>query len=101
MPAPTYTPDNEAKIETVNKILTASSGNDAAFPKTVVKGIWDNAMHAPSSRSSLAPSPSPSTAPPSRSPSASPPLESSRRQASSPSPPSPPRLRRSRPSRLP
>lgn len=45
MPAPTYTPDNEAKIETVNKILTASSGNDAAFPKTVVKGIWDNAMH--------------------------------------------------------
>ena len=45
MPAPTYTPDNEAKIETVNKILTAASGNDAAFPKTVVKGIWDSAMH--------------------------------------------------------
>lgn len=45
MPAPTYTPDNEAKIETVNKILTTNSGNEAAFPKTVVKGIWDNAMH--------------------------------------------------------
>lgn len=44
MPAPAYNPDNEAKIETVSKILSANSGNEAAFPKTVVKGIWDNAM---------------------------------------------------------
>lgn len=45
MPAPAYNPDNEAKIETVSKILGANSGNEAAFPKTVVKGIWDNAMN--------------------------------------------------------
>lgn len=44
MPAPAYNPDNEAKIETVSKILGANAGNEAAFPKTVVKGIWDNAM---------------------------------------------------------
>lgn len=45
MPAPAYNPDNEAKIETVSKILGANAGNEAAFPKTVVKGIWDNAMN--------------------------------------------------------
>ena len=45
MPAPAHESDAvEAKIETVDKILKANAGNDAAFPKTVVKGIWDNVL---------------------------------------------------------
>lgn len=45
MPAPAHESDAvEAKIETVDKILKANAGNEAAFPKTVVKGIWDNVM---------------------------------------------------------
>lgn len=45
MPAPAHESDAvEAKIETVDKILKATAGNDAAFPKTVVKGIWDNVL---------------------------------------------------------
>ena len=81
MPAPTYNPDNEAKIETVSKILGANAGNEAAFPKTVVKGIWDNAMHGSVVQSLAGSARSPSTAPPFRSRSASPPLVSSRRVA--------------------
>ena len=46
MPAPAHESDAvEAKIETVDKILTANAGNAQAFPKTVVKGIWDQVMH--------------------------------------------------------
>lgn len=45
MPAPAHNSDAvEAKIETVDKILKANAGNEAAFPKTVVKGIWDNVL---------------------------------------------------------
>lgn len=45
MPAPAHESDAvEAKIETVDKILKANAGNEAAFPKTVVKGIWDNVL---------------------------------------------------------
>lgn len=45
MPAPAHESDAvEAKIETVDKILKANTGNEAAFPKTVVKGIWDNVL---------------------------------------------------------
>ena len=45
MPAPAHDSDTvEAKIETVDKILKANAGNEAAFPKTVVKGIWDNVL---------------------------------------------------------
>lgn len=45
MPAPAHNSDQvEAKIETVDKILKANAGNEAAFPKTVVKGIWDNVL---------------------------------------------------------
>lgn len=45
MPAPSHESDAvEAKIETVDKILKANAGNEAAFPKTVVKGIWDNVL---------------------------------------------------------
>nr|DAV69499.1 MAG TPA: major capsid protein [Caudoviricetes sp.] len=45
MPAPAQNSDQvEAKIETVKKILAANTGNEAAFPKTVVKGVWDNAL---------------------------------------------------------
>lgn len=45
MPAPAHASDAvEAKIETVNKILQANVSNEAAFPKTVVKGIWDNVL---------------------------------------------------------
>lgn len=35
--------DNEAKIETIRKILDTNVGNSDAFPKTVVKNIWDTA----------------------------------------------------------
>lgn len=46
MPAPAHDSDAvEAKIETVDKILKANAGNEAAFPKTVVKGIWDNVLN--------------------------------------------------------
>lgn len=46
MPAPAHESDAvEAKIETVDKILKANAGNEAAFPKTVVKGIWDNVLN--------------------------------------------------------
>lgn len=45
MPAPAHESDAvEAKIETVDKILKANAGNEAAFPKTVVTGIWDNVL---------------------------------------------------------
>lgn len=45
MPAPAHASDAvEAKIETVDKILKANAGNEAAFPKTVVKGVWDNVL---------------------------------------------------------
>ena len=45
MPAPAHESDAvEAKIETVDKILKANAGNEAAFPKTVVKGVWDNVL---------------------------------------------------------
>lgn len=45
MPAPAHESDAvETKIETVDKILKANAGNEAAFPKTVVKGIWDNVL---------------------------------------------------------
>jgi HK97 family phage major capsid protein len=42
---PTPSPSNEEKIETVSKILNANRGNEAAFPMTVARGIWDQAMH--------------------------------------------------------
>ena len=35
--------DNEAKIETIRKILDTNVGNSDAFPKTVVQNIWDTA----------------------------------------------------------
>lgn len=35
--------DNEAKIETIKKILDTNVGNSDAFPKTVVQNIWDTA----------------------------------------------------------
>jgi phage capsid family len=45
MPAPAHNSDAvEAKIETVDKILKANAGNEAAFPKTVATGIWDNVL---------------------------------------------------------
>lgn len=42
--AGTVTTDNAAKLETIDKILSANEGNEEAFPKTVVKGIWDRAL---------------------------------------------------------
>lgn len=36
--------DNEAKLETIDKILSANAGNEEAFPRTVAKGVWEKVM---------------------------------------------------------
>lgn len=36
--------DNEAKIETIDKILSANAGNEEAFPKSVANGVWEKVL---------------------------------------------------------
>ena len=35
---------NDAKIETIDKILSANTGNEEAFPKSVAKGVWEKVL---------------------------------------------------------